>query len=102
MDEEPEVDDGYVTLVNAKYDKDGELVETARRTHRHLGVEASRTRTARSPTRRSDGDVRFFDVDFGYKPDKIVLHDITPVRRARSEGRVRRRNRARARRPSPT
>ena len=75
MDEEPEVDNGYVTLVNAKYDKNGELVETPEKTNiwawKHPHEDGTTTYT------QVRGDVRFFDVDFGYNPDKIVLHDIT-------------------------
>ena len=75
LDEQPETDDGYVTLVNAK-EVDGQLVECAERTglwawkHPHSG-DGSVTYT------RLTGDVRLFDVDFGYTPDKTVLHDIT-------------------------
>ena len=74
IDEEPETDDGYVTLVNAK-DENGTLVECCERTglwawkHPHA-KDGSVTYT---PLR---GDVRFFDVDFGYRPDKIVLHNV--------------------------
>lgn len=75
MDEEPEVDNGYVTLVNARYDKNGELVETPEKTNiwawKHPHEDGTTTYT------QVRGDVRFFDVDFGYNPDKIVLHDIT-------------------------
>ena len=75
MDEEPEVDDGYVTLVNAKYDKSGELTETPEKTNiwawKHPHEDGTVTYT------QLRGDVRFFDVDFGYNPDKIVLHDVT-------------------------
>ena len=76
MDEEPEQDNGYVTLVNAKYDKQGNLVETPEKTniwawkHPH---QADGTVTYQE----LKGDVRFYDVDFGYNPDKIVLHNIT-------------------------
>lgn len=75
MDEEPETDDGYVTLVNAKYEN-GVLVETGERTglwawkHPHQ-EDGSVTYTPMT------GDVRFYDVDFGYTPEKIVLHNIT-------------------------
>ena len=74
IDEEPETDDGYVTLVNAK-EENGQLVECCERTglwawkHPHA-KDGSVTYT---PLR---GDVRFFDVDFGYRPDKIVLHNV--------------------------
>ncbi|GAB2043852.1 ABC transporter ATP-binding protein [Agathobaculum sp. TL06] len=75
MDEAPETDDGYVTLVNAKYDKNGELVETPEKTNiwawKHPHEDGTTT------YQQVRGDVRFFDVDFGYNPDKIVLHDIT-------------------------
>ena len=75
MDEEPETDDGYVTMVNAKYNKQGELVETPEKTNiwawKHPHEDGTTT------YERVRGDVRFFDVDFGYNPDKIVLHDIS-------------------------
>ena len=75
MDEEPEVDDGYVTLVNAKYDQDGNLTETPEKTNvwawKHPHEDGTTT------YERVRGDVRFFDVDFGYNPDKIVLHDVS-------------------------
>ena len=75
MDEEPEVDDGYVTLVNAKYDRDGNLTETPEKTNvwawKHPHEDGTTT------YERVRGDVRFFDVDFGYNPDKIVLHDVS-------------------------
>ena len=75
MDEQPEQDNGYVTLVNAKYDKDGNLTETPEKTNiwawKHPHEDGSIT------YQKVCGDVRFTDVDFGYNPDKIVLHDIT-------------------------
>lgn len=75
LDETPEVDNGYVELVNAKENTDGTLVETEKRTglwawkhpHREYG---SVTYT------KLEGDVTFNDVDFGYDDDKIVLHNI--------------------------
>ena len=74
MDEEPEVDDGYVTLVNAK-EVDGKLVECEERTGlwawKHPHADGSLTYT------RLCGDVRIEHMDFGYVPDKLVLHDIT-------------------------
>ncbi|HPF86869.1 MAG TPA: ABC transporter ATP-binding protein [Candidatus Limiplasma sp.] len=75
MDEAPEVDDGYVTLVNAN-DENGVLTEADHRTgvwawkHPHQ-QDGSVTYT------RLMGDVQFFDVDFGYEPNKLVLHDIS-------------------------
>ena len=74
LDEEPEVDDGYVTLVNAKYEN-GTLTECKERTnvwawkHYH---QADNT-TTYTPLK---GNIEFHGVDFGYNPDKIVLHDI--------------------------
>ena len=76
MDQEPEKDEGYVELVNAKYGPDGELVETDERTniwawkHPH---KAEGTVTYK----RLEGQVVFDHVDFGYDEDKIVLHDIS-------------------------
>ncbi|HIZ20000.1 MAG TPA: ABC transporter ATP-binding protein, partial [Firmicutes bacterium] len=75
LDEEPEADEGYVTLVNAKENADGSLSECKERTnvwawkHPHHDGTVSYTRL--------EGDVRFFDVDFGYTPEKTVLHNIT-------------------------
>lgn len=74
MDETPEVDDGYVTLVNAK-EVDGKLVECKERTgtwawkHPHEDGTVTYTKLM--------GDVRMENMDFGYDPEKIVLHDIT-------------------------
>ena len=74
LDEEPEVDDGYVTLVNAK-EENGQIVESEKRTgmwawkHFH---KADGTTTYV----KLEGDVVFDGVDFGYNEDKIVLHDI--------------------------
>ncbi len=74
LDEEPEVDDGYVTLVNAKREN-GQLVETTERTglwawkHIHQ-ADGSVTYTELT------GNVEFDDVDFGYNDDRMVLHNI--------------------------
>ncbi|MBR4392955.1 MAG: ATP-binding cassette domain-containing protein, partial [Oscillospiraceae bacterium] len=76
IDEKPETDEGYVTLVNVTEDEDGNLSETDERTgnwawrHPH---QADGTVTY-TPLR---GDVRMFDVDFAYEEGKDVLHDIT-------------------------
>ena len=74
LDEEPEVDDGYVTLVNAK-EVDGQLVECEEHTGRWAWKhphKADGTITYEELL----GDVTFSGVDFGYVPEKIVLHDI--------------------------
>ncbi len=74
-DEAPEADDGYVTLVNAVIDSEGNVTESPVKTGqwawKHPHGDGTLTYT---PLR---GDVRMFDVDFGYTPDKPVLHDIT-------------------------
>ena len=75
IDEQPEADEGYVTLVNAR-EVNGQLTECEERTgmwawkHPHK-ADGSVTYT------RLEGDVRLFNVDFGYVPEKIVLHDIS-------------------------
>ena len=75
LDEEPEVDEGYVTLVNAKENADGSLSECKERTNvwawKHPHHDGTVTYT------RLQGDVRFFDVDFGYTPEKMVLHNVS-------------------------
>ena len=74
LDEEPEIDEGYVTLVNARKDENGELTECAERTGifawKHPHHDGTLTYT------ELKGDIRMFDVDFGYVPEKIVLHNI--------------------------
>ena len=76
IDEKPETDEGYVTLVNAKEDKDGNLVECKERTnvwawkHPHQ-ADGTVTYT------RLQGEVVLDDVDFGYTPEKLVLHNIS-------------------------
>ena len=75
IDEQPEADEGYVTLVNAR-EVNGQLTECEERTgmwawkHPHK-ADGSVTYT------KLEGDVRLFNVDFGYVPEKIVLHDIS-------------------------
>lgn len=75
MDSAPESDEGYVTLVNAETDSDGNLCETAKRTGkwawRHPHSDGSVTYTPLC------GDVRMTSVDFGYEEGKDVLHDVT-------------------------
>ena len=76
IDEKPEVDEGYVTLVNAKKDEKGNIVECEERTgmwawkHPH-SADGSITYT------ELKGDVVFEDVTFGYNDDKVILHDIS-------------------------
>ncbi len=75
MDEEPEVDDGTVTLVNVK-EENGRLVETEERTGR-WGWRYTHHKDGSVDYHELLGDVVFEDVDFGYIDDKIVLHDIS-------------------------
>lgn len=76
MDEEPELDEGYVTLVNARKESDGTLTECKERTgtwawkHPHQ-ADGSVTYT------ELKGDVRFYDMTFGYTDDHMVLHNVT-------------------------
>ena len=76
MDQQPESDEGYVTLVNVREEDDGTLTECEERTgiwawkHPHK-ADGTVTYT------RLQGDVRLFDVDFEYEPDKPVLRDIS-------------------------
>ena len=76
MDEEPEVDEGYVTLVNVRKDADGNMIECKERTgmwawkHPHQ-ADGTVTYT------ELKGDVRFYDMTFGYTDEKMVLHDLT-------------------------
>ena len=105
MDEQPETDDGYVQLVNAKIDENGNITETPEHTghwawKREVGDDGTRSLKAAEKLRGSAcevamkakeqaitspdgrytllrGDVRFTNVTFGYNPDKPVLHDIT-------------------------
>ena len=75
LDQQPEVDNGYVELVNVEQQPDGTLTETPRRTglwawrHPH---QADGTVTYK----KLEGDIVFDDVDFGYNDEKIVLHNI--------------------------
>ena len=76
IDQEPEYDEGYVTLVNAHVDEEGNITESQERT----GVWAWRHPHKADNTvtyTLLKGDIRMFDVDFGYFPEKIVLHDVT-------------------------
>ena len=74
LDEQPETDEGYVTLVNAREKADGSLEECSERTglwawkHPHHDGTTTYTRLC--------GDITFHDVDFGYTEEKLVLHNI--------------------------
>ena len=76
IDEKPETDEGYVTLVNAKRDASGNIIECKEHTgmwawkHPH-SADGSVSYTPLT------GDVRFEDVTFGYNPDKVILKDIS-------------------------
>ena len=89
LDEQPETDEGYVTLVNAK-ENAGRQPDRMHGAHQHLGLEASASRRHRSPIPACMGDVRFFDVDFGYTPEKTVLHNISLYAKPGPEGGLRR------------
>ena len=75
MDQEPETDDGYVTLVNARVDADGNITETTERTGKwawkHPHSDGTLTYTL------LQGDVRLTDVDFEYEEGKPVLHNVS-------------------------
>ncbi|MBR4865027.1 MAG: ABC transporter ATP-binding protein [Oscillospiraceae bacterium] len=75
MDQEPEADEGYVTLVNAKIAPDGTITETAEHTGhwawKHPHGDGTVTYTELT------GDITMENVDFGYVPEKTVLHDVT-------------------------
>lgn len=74
MDEKPEKDNGYVTLVNAERNPDGTLTETDKKTDiwawKHPHSDGTITYS------ELIGDVRFYDVDFGYNENKTILHNI--------------------------
>ena len=76
MDEEPETDEGYVSLVNVKETESGELVETTERTglwawkHQHQA-------DGSIDYKRLEGAIFMDDVDFGYTPEKMVLHNVS-------------------------
>ena len=75
LDQTPEEDQGYVTLVNCNIAEDGTITECNERTGhwawKHPHQDGTLTYT------ELKGDIRFFDVDFGYYPEKTVLHDVS-------------------------
>ncbi len=76
MDEEPEKDDGYVTLVNAQENADGSVSEVEKKTDVWAWKHPHQT-DGTVTYQRLGGKVTIDDVDFGYDPDKMVLHHVT-------------------------
>jgi len=75
IDEEPEVDDGYVTLVNAKIDEKGNITETEERTERWAWKYPHHD--GRLEYIELKGYIEMENVDFGYEPEKEILHNIS-------------------------
>ena len=76
MDQEPEKDEGYVTLVNCHVSEDGTITECAEHTG-HWAWKHPHSADNTITYTELKGDIRLFDVDFGYYPEKIVLHDVS-------------------------
>jgi len=76
MDEQPEEDEGYVTLVNAEIDDSGNITESKKRTGRWAWKHPHKEEGTVTYTELK-GDITLENVDFGYVPEKTVLHDIT-------------------------
>ena len=76
MDQEPEIDEGYVELVNAKEDENGQLTESDVRTNLWAWKHPHKAEGTVTYTKQ-EGGVVFDDVDFGYTDEKIVLHNIS-------------------------
>ena len=76
MDEEPELDEGYVTLVNAKIDADGTITESKERTGRWAWRHPHQADGSVTYTELK-GEITMGNVDFAYVPEKPVLHDVT-------------------------
>ena len=76
IDEKPEVDDGYVTLVNAKKDTDGNITECSERTGIWAWKHPHRSDGSVTYTELK-GDVRFKDMSFGYDGEHMILHDLS-------------------------
>lgn len=75
MDTEPEADNGYVTLTYGEYDKNGNIVEVDHKTDLFLWKHPHGDGT--TTLQKLEGNVVFDDVDFGYTPDKMVLHNVS-------------------------
>ncbi len=76
MDQAPETDDGYVTLVRCKILEDGTITECEERTG-HWAWKHPHKADGTITYTELKGDIQMFDVDFGYVPEKIVLHDVS-------------------------
>ena len=76
MDQEPEVDDGYVTLVNARIDENGNITECDEHTG-HWAWKHFHKADGTTTFVELKGDIVMENVDFGYVPEKTVLHDVT-------------------------
>ena len=76
LDQEPEEDQGYVTLVRCNIDENGNITETEERTGRWAWKHPHKADGTVTYTELK-GDIQMFDVDFGYVPEKIVLHDVS-------------------------
>ncbi len=76
MDQEPEMDNGYVTLVNANIDEDGIITEADHRTGRWAWKHPHKAEGTIT-YEELKGDITMYNVDFGYVPEKTVLHDVT-------------------------
>ena len=76
LDEEPEVDEGYVTLVNAKIDENGNITESEERTGKWAWRHPHKADGTVTYTELK-GDIVLDGVDFGYVPEKMVLHDVS-------------------------
>ena len=76
MDEKPETDDGYVQLVNAKIDENGSITETPEHTG-HWAWKHPHKADGTVTYTELKGDITMTNVDFGYVPEKLVLHDVT-------------------------
>jgi ATP-binding cassette subfamily B protein len=76
LDEQPEQDEGYVTLVRCNIDKDGKITETTERTG-HWAWKHPHKADGTVTYTELKGDIQMFNIDFGYVPDKIVLKDVS-------------------------
>lgn len=76
IDQQPEVDNGYVTLVNAKTDENGNLTESEERTGKWAWKHFHKADGTTTYVELK-GNIEMFQVDFGYTDDKMVLHDVT-------------------------